>query len=103
MSGVLYLHKTGGKYCQEDGFRWPCETYRAAMADGSMSVEKQPAEYGPSASVLQPVDVTFPAYRWLIILGWMTAKGMGQDLLDEVGEQIQRQIGTAPLQQEEGE
>ena len=49
-----------------------------------------------SASVLQPVDVTFPAYRWLIILGWMTAKGMGQDLLDEVGEQIQRQVGTPP-------
>lgn len=28
---VLKLHKveTGGLYCQEDGFRWPCATARA--------------------------------------------------------------------------
>ena len=29
LAAVLDLHKTGGEYCQEDGFRWPCQTYRA--------------------------------------------------------------------------
>lgn len=37
LNAVLNLHRVegGGEYCQEDGFHWPCATYRAATDESA--------------------------------------------------------------------